>query len=84
MLQTYAHGVAPHLTPQSADAPAQLLARLEACELEDFSRDSLFVADANVRMLQLMHDAINAVSAISDELARRFFTPLTGPVSQGV
>ena len=84
MLQTYTSGVAPHLGLLSADAPAQLLLRLEAFELEDFGRDSLFVADANVRLLQLMHDAINAVSAISDELARRFFTPLTMPVSQGV
>lgn len=84
MLQLYINGVAPHLTLNCADAPAQLLARLEAFELQDFSRDSLFVADANVRLLQLMHDAINAVSAMSDELARRFFTPLTAPVSQGV
>ena len=84
MLQTYASGVAPHLSLQSAEAPAQLLVKLEGFELKDFDRDSLFVDDANVRLLQMMHDVINAVSAISDELARRFFTPLTTPVSQGV
>lgn len=84
MLQTYTSGVAPHLSLESADAPAQLLVRLESFKLNDFARDSLFVADANVRLLQLMHDVINAVSAISDELARRFFTPLSAPVSQGV
>jgi uncharacterized circularly permuted ATP-grasp superfamily protein/uncharacterized alpha-E superfamily protein len=84
MLQTYTSGVAPHLSLESADAPAQLLLRLESFKLNDFDRDSLFVADANVRLLQLMHDVINAVSAISDELARRFFTPLSAPVSQGV
>jgi uncharacterized circularly permuted ATP-grasp superfamily protein/uncharacterized alpha-E superfamily protein len=84
MLQTYTSGVAPHLSLESADAPAQLLIKLEGFELKDFDRDSLFVADANVRLLQLMHDVINAVSAISDELARRFFTPLSAPVSQGV
>jgi uncharacterized circularly permuted ATP-grasp superfamily protein/uncharacterized alpha-E superfamily protein len=84
MLQTYASGVAPHLSLKSAEAPAQLLIKLESFELNDFDRESLFVADANVRLLQMMHDVINAVSAISDELARRFFTPLTTPVSQGV
>ena len=84
MLQTYASGVAPHLSLQSAEAPAQLLAGLEAFELKDFDRDSLFLDDADMRLLKMMHDVINAMSAISDELARRFFTPLSTPVSQGV
>jgi uncharacterized circularly permuted ATP-grasp superfamily protein/uncharacterized alpha-E superfamily protein len=84
MLQTYASGVAPHLSLKSAEAPEQLLVKLASFELKDFDRDSLFVADANVRLLAMMHDVINAVSAISDELARRFFTPLSTPVSQGV
>jgi uncharacterized circularly permuted ATP-grasp superfamily protein/uncharacterized alpha-E superfamily protein len=84
MLRTYAGGVAPHLSLQSVEAPMALQAKLEAFELKDFDRDSLFVADADTRLLQLMHELINAVSGISDELARRFFTPLSAPVSQGV
>jgi uncharacterized alpha-E superfamily protein len=98
MLQTYAGGVAPHLSLQSAEAPAQLLAGLESFELKDFDRDSLFLDDADMRLMKMMHDVINAMSAISDELARRFFTPVSTsdelarrfftpvstPVSQGV
>lgn len=84
MLERYLSDIAEQLGTLSMDTPAHLSALLREFELEDLSHDSLFVADAHARLVQLMRDAITGAFALSDELARHFFTPLNAPVSQGV
>ncbi|MGB7192673.1 MAG: circularly permuted type 2 ATP-grasp protein [Collimonas pratensis] len=84
MLERYLSDIAEQLGTLSMDTPAHLSALLHEFELEDLSHDSLFVADAHARLVQLMREAITGAFALSDELARHFFTPLNAPVSQGV
>jgi uncharacterized circularly permuted ATP-grasp superfamily protein/uncharacterized alpha-E superfamily protein len=84
MLERYLSDIAEQLGTLSMDTPAHLSALLREFELEDLSHDSLFVADAHARLVQLMREAITGAFALSDELARHFFTPLNAPVSQGV
>ncbi|WP_211444966.1 circularly permuted type 2 ATP-grasp protein [Collimonas humicola] len=84
MLERYLSDIAGQLGTLSMDTPAHLSALLREFELQDLSHDSLFVADAHARLAQLMRDAITGAFALSDELARHFFTPLNAPVSQGV
>ncbi|MEO6920219.1 MAG: circularly permuted type 2 ATP-grasp protein [Collimonas sp.] len=84
MLERYLSDIGEQLGTLSMDTPAHLSALLREFELQDLSHDSLFVADAHARLVQLMRDAITGAFALSDELARHFFTPLSAPVSQGV
>ena len=84
MLERYLSDIAEQLGTLSMDTPAHLSAVLREFELQDLSHDSLFVADAHARLVQLMRDAIAGAFSLSDELARHFFTPLNAPVSQGV
>ncbi|MDB5769537.1 MAG: hypothetical protein JWQ61_4351 [Collimonas fungivorans] len=84
MLERYLSDIAEQLGTLSMDTPAHLSALLRDFELQDLSHDSLFVADAHTRLVQLMRDAIAGAFSLSDELARHFFTPLNAPVSQGV
>ncbi|AIY43530.1 Protein containing domains DUF404, DUF407, DUF403 [Collimonas arenae] len=84
MLERYLSDIGEQLGTLSMNTPAHLSALLREFELQDLSHDSLFVADAHARLVQLMRDAITGAFALSDELARHFFTPLNAPVSQGV
>ncbi|AMP01682.1 A circularly permuted ATPgrasp family protein [Collimonas arenae] len=84
MLERYLSDIGEQLGTLSMDTPAHLSALLREFELQDLSHDSLFLTDANARLVQLMRDAITGAFALSDELARHFFTPLNAPVSQGV
>ncbi|MFJ2989290.1 circularly permuted type 2 ATP-grasp protein [Collimonas sp. NPDC087041] len=84
MLERYLSDIGEQLGTLSMDTPAHLSALLREFELQDLSHDSLFLTDANARLVQLMRDAITGAYALSDELARHFFTPLNAPVSQGV
>jgi uncharacterized circularly permuted ATP-grasp superfamily protein/uncharacterized alpha-E superfamily protein len=84
MLERYLSDIAQQLGTLNMDTPAHLSALLREFALQDLSHDSLFVADAHARLVQLMRDAIAGAFSLSDELARHFFTPLNAPVSQGV
>ncbi|MEM4988562.1 circularly permuted type 2 ATP-grasp protein [Collimonas sp. H4R21] len=84
MLERYLSDIGEQLGTLNMDTPAHLSALLREFELQDLGHDSLFVADAHARLVQLMRDAIGGAFSLSDELARHFFTPLNAPVSQGV
>lgn len=84
MLQHYLVDIAQQLGLLSMTLPAHLSEQLDALQLAEFAPGSDTAANADARLGQLMRDAVSGGILLSDDLSRHYFTPLTGPVSQGV
>jgi len=84
MLQHYLTDIAQQLGILSMNIPAHLSEQLNSFSLPEFAHDAASAELANQRLIELMREACNAGYALTDDLARHFFTPLSVPVSQGV
>jgi len=84
MLQHYLTDIAEQLGILSMHIPAHLNTQLHGFSLPDFARDTPEAAMANRSLIKLMRAACSGGHALTDDLARHFFTPLSVPVSQGV